>query len=468
MVSAPPKPRIPSGQAASSRERSLVPVGMATILPHAAKQVRRLEEDLLSHINCWGYDEIILPTFEYLDVLAPGLEPELIEQCYQFVDRTTGRTLLLRPDATAQIARTVAMGLTGTMLPLRLSYRTSVFRYEREHAGRGREIFQVGAELIGLDDVTSDSEVIGLMIECLQRIGLQSFKVSLGHVGFIKGLLLRSGLSALGQKLAEQAAARKDLPRLEEVLASERISKAAARAIREAPELYGQEEVLSRGLVLAAGDLSLAAPLERLGQVYRLLCAAGHRDSLLLDLGEFRGFDYYDGIVFDVFAAGIGAELGGGGRYDHLIGRFGRPLPSTGFGLDVDRLFRTVEFLDERSVSARVDYLVAAPARATRLLAESAVQLRRTGSRVVQQTVKGNDAALIAAAVAAGSAQQAAAVVVVGAPGIDHDDVLVVESLPVHMPGRRRGKMSFPAKKMAFADLVAVARRSHRQAKEQS
>jgi ATP phosphoribosyltransferase regulatory subunit len=441
---------------------------MATILPHAAKQVRRLEEDLLAHINCWGYDEIILPTFEYLDVLAPGLEPELIEQCYQFVDRTTGRTLLLRPDATAQIARTVAMGLTGTMLPLRLSYRTSVFRYEREHAGRGREIFQVGAELIGLDDVTSDSEVIGLMIECLHRIGLQSFKVSLGHVGFIKGLLLRSGLSALGQKMAEQAAARKDLPRLEEVLASERISKAAARAIREAPELYGQEEVLSRGLVLAAGDLSLAAPLERLGQVYRLLCAAGHRDSLLLDLGEFRGFDYYDGIVFDVFATGVGAELGGGGRYDHLIGRFGRPLPSTGFGLDVDRLFRTVEFLDERSVSARVDYLVAAPARATRLLVESAAQLRRTGSRVVQQTVKGNDAALIAAAVAAGSAQQAAAVVVVGAPGIDHDDVLVVESLPVHMPGRRKGKMGFPAKKMTFADLVAVARRSHRPVKGQS
>src|SRR5262245_51324867 len=415
MVSAPPKPRPSSGQVSSFRERSLVPVGMATILPHAAKQVRRLEEQLLGQINRWGYDEIILPTFEYLDVLAPGLEPELIEHCYQFVDRTTGRTLLLRPDATAQIARTVAMGLTDSTLPLRLSYRTSVFRYEQEHAGRGREIFQVGAELIGLDDVTSDSEVIGLMIECLRTIGLRSFKVSLGHVGFIKGLLTRSGMSAQGQKLAEQAAARKDLPRLEEVLASERLSKTAARAIREAPELYGQEEVLARGRVLAAGDPSLLSPLERLAQVYRLLCAAGYRNSLLLDLGEFRGFDYYDGIVFDVFAEGRGAELGGGGRYDHLIGRFGQPMPSTGFGLDVDRLFRTVEFVDERSVSARVDYLVAAPARATRLLAESAVQLRRTGSRVVQQTVKGNDAALIAAAVAAGAAQQAEAVVVVGA-----------------------------------------------------
>jgi ATP phosphoribosyltransferase regulatory subunit len=334
------------------------------------------------------------------------------------------------------------MGLTGASLPLRLSYRTSVFRYEQEHAWRGREIFQVGAELIGLDDVTSDSEVIGLMIECLRTVGLQSFKVSLGHVGFIKGLLMRSGLSAQGQKLAEQAAARKDLPRLEEILAAERISKAAARAVREAPELYGQEEVL-----------------ERLAEVYQLLCAAGHRESLLLDLGEFRGFDYYDGVVFDVFAEGMGAELGGGGRYDHLIGRFGRPLPSTGFGLDVDRLFRTVEFPEEGSVSARVDYLVAAPRRATRRLTGVVAQLRRTRARVVQQTMKGGDAALVSAAVSAGLAQQAASVVVVGAPGTGHDEVLVVESLAAHMPGRRTGNLSRLSKKTGLADLVAAARR---------
>ena len=465
MISVPPKPRLSSGQAQSTRERSLVPVGMATILPHAAKQVRHLEAQLLAQVNHWGYDEIILPTFEYLDVLAPGLEPELIEHCYQFVDRTTGRTLLLRPDATAQIARTVAMGLTGTAFPLRLSYRTSVFRYEPEHAGRGREIFQVGAELIGLDDVTSDSEVIGLMIECLRAVGLQSFKVSLGHVGFIQGLLARSGLSAQGQKLAEQAVARKDLPRLEEVLVGERISKAAARAIREAPELYGQEEVLTRGQVLAAGDPALTAPLERLSQVYQVLCAAGYRESLLLDIGEFRGFDYYDGVVFDVFAEGMGAELGGGGRYDHLIGRFGRPLPSTGFGLDVDRLFRTVSFPEEGTGSARVDYLVAGPRRAARLLTSVAAQLRRTCSRVVQQTLKGNDAALLSSAMTAGLAQQAAAVVVVGAPGVGHDDVLVMDLFGDCKDGPSNSNLSRRSKKVGLVDLVASARR---QVKERS
>ena len=98
---------------------------------------------------------------------------------------------------------------------------------------------------------------------------------------------MRSGLSPQGQKRAEQAAAKKDLPRLEELLAGERIAKSAAKAIREAPELTGQEEVLERGRVLAAGDPALMAPLDRLSQLYHLLCAAGHRDAFLLDLSGF-------------------------------------------------------------------------------------------------------------------------------------------------------------------------------------
>jgi ATP phosphoribosyltransferase regulatory subunit len=163
--------------------------------------------------------------------------------------------------------------------------------------------------------------------------------------------------------------------------------------------------------------------------------------------------------VFDVFAEGMGAELGGGGRYDHLIGRFGRPLPSTGFGLDVDRLFRTIEFPEEGSVSARVDYLVVASTRATRRLTAVVAQLRRTRSRIVQQTMKESDAALVSAAVTAGLAQQTASVVVVGAPGVGHDEVLVVESLAVHRQGRRPGNLSRLSKKMGLADLVAAARR---------
>jgi ATP phosphoribosyltransferase regulatory subunit len=438
---------------------------MATILPHAAKQVRRIEAQLLSQISRWGYDEIILPTFEYLDVLAPGLEAELLETCYQFIDRTTGRTLLLRPDATAQVARTIGMGLTGSTLPQRLSYRTSVFRYEPEHAGRGREIFQVGAELVGVDDVTGDYEIISLLIECLQAIGLRSFTIAVGHVGFIKGLLMRSGLSPQGQKRAEQAAAKKDLPRLEELLASERIAKAAAKAIREAPELTGHEAVLERGRVLAAGEPALTAPLDRLAQVYHLLCAAGHRDSILLDLGEFRGFDYYDGVVFDVFAPGVGAELGGGGRYDHLIGRFGRDLPSTGFALDVDHLFRAVEMPQPGVDGPRLDYVVAGLRRSMRTVIEIADTLRRTQRRVVQVVIKGSEHTLLSNALEAAQAQGAHALIVIGAPGMDQDHVAYFEKLG-GADGRRNGRPHRPAmKKLTRAALLAGGR-SRRRRKE--
>jgi ATP phosphoribosyltransferase regulatory subunit len=461
MLSAPPKPRSQSGPTLSSRERSLVPIGMATILPHAAKQVRRLERDFLNEVGRWGYEEIILPTFEYLDVLAPGLEAELVEKCYKLADRTTGRMLVLRPDATAQIARTVAMGLTGSILPLRLSYRTSVFRHQPEHAGRDREIFQVGAELIGVDDGAGDSEIISLLIECLRAIGLRSFTVSVGHVGFSKGLLVRAGLSGQGQKRAEQAVARKDLPRLEEILAGERVSKALTAAILEAPELYGSEEVLERGRVLAGGDPTLQGPLDRLTQVYQVLCASGYQDSLLLDLGEFRGFDYYDGVVFDVFAEGVGAELGGGGRYDHLIGRFGRPLPSTGFALDVDRLFHAVANGNGDEESLKAEYLVAAPRRAARRVMAVASQLRRANSRVIQYLVKGADNKVLADAVAMGVAQRAGAAVVVGASGTEPDEVLVVD-LPIKKAGRPR------VKTMKMKDLVSLARRNRRGGKEPS
>ncbi len=107
------KPFATQGSSTQRRERSLVPVGMATILPHTAQRVRHLEETLMTSLGRWGYREIIPPTFEYLDVLSAGLEPDVIEKCYQFADRTTGRILLLRPDVTAQIARIVAMGMVG-------------------------------------------------------------------------------------------------------------------------------------------------------------------------------------------------------------------------------------------------------------------------------------------------------------------------------------------------------------------
>ncbi len=407
------------------RERALIPAGMVTILPRTARRVRGMEQTLMDTLGRWGYEEIIPPTFEYLDVLSAGLEPDVIEKCYTMSDRATGRVLLLRPDVTAQIARIVGMGMLGPQLPLRLSYRTTVFRYEPDHAGREREIFQVGAELIGVDDVAMDSEIIALMVDCLRDLGLTEFKISLGHVGFFRALLAQSGLSPEGQKRAEHAAARKDLPRLEEILTAENVQKSKIRVIMEAPQLYGQDEVLKRGRALAGRDRVLRGAVDRLAQIYALLEASGLKSNLLLDLGEFRGFEYYDGVVFEVFASGWGYELGGGGRYNHLIGRFGRDLPSTGFAFDVDRLFRALEGRTEKSIGAQVDVLVCATAARSAQAFHVARTLRQHGLRVMQRIAPDGDEASAKHMGAAGRLIGAPAIVSLNGRGKGFNDALV-------------------------------------------
>lgn len=368
--------------------RSLIPIGTATLLPQTAQRVRNLEDQLLAYLATWSYQEIILPTFEYLDVLSVGLAPEVLDQCYKFADRTSGRMLVLRPDATAQIARMVAMGLGGEALPLRFSYRTTVFRYEAEHRGRDREVFQVGIELVGNDAYQGDAEMVTILAGVLDQVGLPEWKISLGHVGFFKALLSRSGLSPSGRKLAEVAAAHKDLPRLEQILLSERLPRAMVRDILQVPERCGQYEVLEWGKRIAGKDPRLLKPLHRLEQVFQQLALTQVQQHVLLDLGEFRGFDYYDGVVFDVFTSGVGREIGGGGRYNHLMGRFGRDLPAIGFGLDLDRLFSALECGGQVGSHGFAPVLLVASRRHTKEAFALAQTLRAAGICVTEETMK--------------------------------------------------------------------------------
>jgi len=368
--------------------RSLIPIGTATLLPETARRVRHLEDQFMVYLAKWGYQEIILPTFEYLDVLSVGLPPEILEKCYKFADWTSGRMLVLRPDATAQIARMVAMGLGGDVLPMRCSYRTTVFRYELEHRGRDREVFQVGIELVGNDTPQGDAEIVTILAGLFQQVGLPGWKISLGHVGFFKALLARSGLSAIGRKQAELAAVHKDLPRLEEILTTERLPRGIVRNILQVPERCGHQEVLEWGKGIAGNDAQLLKPLHRLEQVFQQLELTGVQQHVLLDLGEFRGFDYYDGVVFDVFTSALGTEIGGGGRYNHLVGRFGRDLPAIGFGLDLDRVFSALERSGQVGNNGIPPVLLLASGHQAKEAFSLAQALRAAGINVIEERVK--------------------------------------------------------------------------------
>ena len=318
------------------------------------------------------------------------------------------------------------MGMAGQGIPLRLSYRTTVFRYEQEHADREREIFQVGVELIGEDTPTSDAEILALLIESLKALGLKDFTVSLGHVGFYQSLLTRSGLSESGRQSAELAAASKDIPKLEQVLNKERIPRQDARIILETPCRYGREEILAWGKSIAGRDRLLTEPISRLSQVYHFLEQAGVAEHLLLDLGEFRGFQYYDGLVFDVFSSNLGCALGGGGRYNHLIGRFGDNLPSTGFALDVDRIVSACDQMQLARHKDRTSVLVASPSTRYRSAYQTAQTLRTKGHQVLQETYTKSYQSAKANLLKRARDTGARTLVVIGTPRIPADECLLI------------------------------------------
>ncbi|MFM7840903.1 MAG: ATP phosphoribosyltransferase regulatory subunit, partial [Nitrospira sp.] len=146
----------------------------------------------------------------------------------------------------------------------------------------------------------------------------------------------------------------------------------------------------------------------------------------LIDLGEFRGFDYYDGVVFEVFAKGLGCELGGGGRYNHLVGRFGRDLPSTGFAFDMDRLFQAMEAGGNSLTKPATDFFLSAPEQAGNRLFRAAQTLRGAGYGVVQGTLEKAGEEGLCRAAQEGCTLRASVTAVVGLSSLGADQALVL------------------------------------------
>ncbi len=321
---------------------SQLPTGVKTYLPDEAARLRALQERLMGVFRLWGFREVMTPTYEFFDVLALGTDEALQERMFKFVDRETGRMLALRADVTPQVARIAATRLRDRPKPYRLAYRTNIFRYDEPRVGRQRECYQAGVELIGLDKPEADAEMIAIAIEGLHAADLGQFQIDVGQVDFVRGILDALQAERAVSRALRDALRRKDSAELGRLVGGLRVPARTADLLLALPTLHGRAEVIARAAALADNRRSEQA-VANLAEVHRLLTAYGFVDAIMLDLGEVRGFDYYSGINFEGYVAGFGAELCGGGRYDHLLARFGDACPATGFAFDVNRVLLALE-----------------------------------------------------------------------------------------------------------------------------
>jgi ATP phosphoribosyltransferase regulatory subunit len=324
-----------------------LPSGVRDLLPRAAARRRALAERVMAVFEAWGYARIVTPVFECADVLERGLGHDARAAAIRFVEPGTGEIVALRPDITPQVARLVATRMAETEGPIRLCYEGAVTRLAGELGQR--EVLQAGIELIDAPEPDSDAEVLAVAAAALVATRLPEARLDIGHVaparhvlGAVHGDHGTAGRGAASDADARArlagALARKDRAG---VRAAARVLPAPIAALAEAlVTLWGPAEAtLARAAQLAWPD-EVRAALDRLQTVVAALAELADPPApvVTIDLGDLRGFDYYTGVRFAGYAGGAPDAVLRGGRYDELIGRYGRDAHATGFAIDLEAI----------------------------------------------------------------------------------------------------------------------------------
>jgi len=363
-----------------------LPKGVRDFLPLKAAKVEYLQQQLQQVYAAWGFRPVLTPQLEYLDVLELGLGEGLRERTFRFDDRHSGRMLALPPDMTPQIARIVATRMSELPLPLRLCYSGRVLRHTEQQAGKDRDIFQSGAELIGIDNPEADAEMIAMAIAALAAVGADEFTIDIGQVEFFRGVM--DGLP-LNPQLTEQVAdaiLRKDSSELKLLLERSELSDNTCEEILALPRLYGGREVLVRAEQAVGNERSRKA-LDSLNRVLDVLDIYGVLDHVTIDLGELRGLNYHTGVTFQGFLSGVGRTVCSGGRYNNLTAKYGFSAPATGFTFDLlALLFALDKGLDER-VAPSCDLLIYSSEKNLRAAQKLAYKLRAQGYSVARDSL---------------------------------------------------------------------------------
>jgi ATP phosphoribosyltransferase regulatory subunit len=316
-----------------------IPPGTRDVLPEEMRELRAIGDRMRAHFERAGYGEVHTPALEYEEVLRRG-EERAAGARYRTFDEQ-GAVLALRSDMTIPIARVVATRYADAEPPLRFSYFARAWRATERGVGEPREFLQGGVELIGVAGAEGEAEVVTLAIAALDEAGLRRHRVGIGDGALYRSLLGSLGVPEDAHMPMLESLSRRDLVGLEGQVNALGLAESERELLVRLPQLRGGREVLDRAGAAAGGPEGggpTSAALEGLRALYELLSERGVAERVIFDLGLVRELGYYTGPVFEVYDPAVGFTLGGGGRYDELIGRFGRDLPACGLALDVQRV----------------------------------------------------------------------------------------------------------------------------------
>jgi ATP phosphoribosyltransferase regulatory subunit len=360
------------------------PEGVRDIYGSELAARKSVNEKILSTFNLYGYKEIETPTFEYFDIFSNEIGTTPSRELYKFFDRE-GDTLVLRPDFTPSIARSAVKYFMEDGKPVRLSYSGRAFTNNLNLQGKLKETTQSGAELIGDGSVDADCDVLAMVIETLKNVGFERFTVSIGEVGFFKGLCEEAALDEESiLKLREQISV-KNYYGAGEMLKHRGVSKKLQDLILRAGDVLGEKEL--KELAADAPNERAKNSINRLIEICDMMSMYGLDEYISIDLGMLSKFNYYTGLIFKAYTYGAGDAIAKGGRYDGLLESFGHDAPAIGCVFHLDDIVSALSAagikeaaLDEAVV---VEYEEKDRAEAFKKIAE----LRKSGKPAVGRKI---------------------------------------------------------------------------------
>jgi ATP phosphoribosyltransferase regulatory subunit len=306
-----------------------IPSGTRDVLPDEMRELRAMTDRIRSVFEAAGFGELYTPALEFESTFAVG--DVGTRPAYRMFDEQ-GHVLVLRSDMTIPIARVVATRYAHGRTPLRFCYFAHAYRGVRPQRGQSREFLQAGVELIGAPAPEGTAEALTVLCAALDAAGLQSFRVGLGDASLYPALLEAVGVGPERHEPLLTDLVRGDFVALERDVHELALGEEESNLLLELPGTRGGPEVLENIRASAAHEA-----VAGMRSVHALLDSAVAQ-RVIFDLGLVRSLGYYTGAVFQVYDPAHGVPIGSGGRYDDLLGRFGRPLPAVGFALNVERL----------------------------------------------------------------------------------------------------------------------------------
>ena len=313
----------------------VLPDHIADVLPSEARHIEELRRGLLDTARSYGYELVMPPLLEHLESLLTGTGEALDLQTFKLVDQISGRMLGVRADTTQQVAR-IDAHLLNRRGVARLCYCGPVLHTWPDRPHATREPLQFGAEIYGHAGLEADLESLELARSCLAVAGVRAATVDMADVRIVRSLLNGVNASADSLRRVYAALAAKDASELSAL--TRNFPDASRDGLCALLNLYGDQSVLQEAEKALSGTPGIGALLSDLRWLAERLDGA----RVTFDLSDLRGYSYYSGARFAIYADGASDALVRGGRYDEVGAVFGRNRPAAGFSLDLKQLVSAV------------------------------------------------------------------------------------------------------------------------------